>query len=118
LKLFFTVFGSAAETPISFAAFDNGITIYSPRFTASLGTYVPATANGSVAFCKAGDVNNDNSGPDLADLSYLVLYLTGGTMALPNPANANVNGAGPVNIADLSFLVSYLTTGSPSLICQ
>ncbi|MFZ1684102.1 MAG: PKD domain-containing protein, partial [Candidatus Zixiibacteriota bacterium] len=118
LKLFFTVTGSAVENPITYAAFDNGITVYSPKFTASLGSYEPAALDGTVAFCKAGDVNNDNFGPDLADLSFLVSYLTGGTITLPNSANANVNGAGPVNIADLSYLVSYLTTGSPSLICQ
>jgi hypothetical protein len=118
LRLFFTVAGSAVENPISFASFDNGITVYSPKFVTGLGSYEPVTIDGSVAFCKAGDINNDNLGPDLADLSYLVLYLTGGTVTLPNPANANVNGVAPVNIADLSYMVSYLTTGSPSLICQ
>ena len=48
---------------------------------------------------------------DLADLSALVSYLTGGGYALPCPAEANVNGAGIVDLSDLSALVSYLTGG-------
>ena len=48
---------------------------------------------------------------DLADLSALVSYLTGGGYALPCPNEANVNGVGIVDLADLSALVSYLTGG-------
>jgi hypothetical protein len=48
---------------------------------------------------------------DLADLSSLVGYLTGGGYVLPCPAEANVNNAGIVDLADLSSLVSYLTGG-------
>jgi len=48
---------------------------------------------------------------DLADLSALVSYLTGGGYALPCPKAANVNATGIVDLADLSALVSYLTGG-------
>jgi len=48
---------------------------------------------------------------DLADLSALVSYLTGGGFVLPCPAEANVNANGIVDLADLSALVSYLTGG-------
>jgi len=46
---------------------------------------------------------------DLADLSALVSYLTGGGYVLPCPNEANVNGIGIVDLGDLSALVSYLT---------
>lgn len=48
---------------------------------------------------------------DLADLSALVSYLTGGGYVLPCPNEANVNRIGIVDLADLSALVSYLTGG-------
>jgi len=48
---------------------------------------------------------------DLADLSALVSYLTGGGFVLPCVDEANVNGVGIVDLADLSALVSYLTGG-------
>ena len=48
---------------------------------------------------------------DLADLSALVSYLTGGGYSLPCYTTANVNAAGIVDLADLSALVSYLTGG-------
>jgi hypothetical protein len=57
-----------------------------------------------------GNVNN-TGGVDLADLSALVTYLTGGGYELPCPQEANVNAVGNVDLADLSALVSYLTGG-------
>jgi len=48
---------------------------------------------------------------DLADLSALVSYLTGGGYVLSCQDEANVNGVGIVDLADLSALVSYLTGG-------
>jgi uncharacterized protein (TIGR02145 family) len=48
---------------------------------------------------------------DLADLSALVSYLTGGGYVLPCVPEANVNNSGIVDLADLSALVSYLTGG-------
>ncbi len=48
---------------------------------------------------------------DLADLSALVSYLTGGGYSLSCVPEANVNGLGIVDLADLSALVSFLTSG-------
>jgi len=48
---------------------------------------------------------------DLADLSALVSYLTGGGYVLTCADEANVNGSGIIDLADLSALVSYLTGG-------
>jgi len=48
---------------------------------------------------------------DLADLSALVSYLTGGGYVIPCADEANVNSSGIVDLADLSALVSYLTGG-------
>jgi hypothetical protein len=52
---------------------------------------------------------------DLADLSSLVSYLTGGGFVLPCQNEANVNASGIVDLADLSSLVSYLTGGGYAL---
>jgi hypothetical protein len=48
---------------------------------------------------------------DLADLSCLVSFLTGGGYHLPCYGSANIDGTGIVDLADLSALVSYLTGG-------
>jgi hypothetical protein len=63
--------------------------------------------------CCAGTRGNVNRSGiiDLADLSALVSYLTGGGYVLPCTDAANVNGTGIVDLADLSALVSYLTGG-------
>jgi uncharacterized protein YkwD len=63
--------------------------------------------------CCVGTTGNVNGsgGVDLADLSALVSYLTGGGYVLTCIPEANVNGAGAVDLADLSALVSYLTGG-------
>jgi hypothetical protein len=57
-----------------------------------------------------GNVNG-TGGVDLADLSALVSYLTGGGYVLPMPGEANVNKVGAIDLADLSALVNYLTGG-------
>jgi len=61
-------------------------------------------------FDKTGNVNQIGI-VDLADLSALVSYLTGGGYSLPCAEAANVNATGIVDLADLSALVSYLTGG-------
>jgi hypothetical protein len=65
------------------------------------------------AGCCVGTTGNVNmsGGVDLADLSALVSYLTGGGYVLTCISEANVNGSGAVDLADLSALVSYLTGG-------
>jgi len=63
--------------------------------------------------CCVGTTGNVNNAGivDLADLSALVSYLTGGGYVLTCQPEANVNNAGIVDLADLSALVSYLTGG-------
>jgi hypothetical protein len=63
--------------------------------------------------CCVGVTGNVNmaGGVDLADLSVLVSYLTGGGYVLTCIPEANVNGSGAVDLSDLSALVSYLTGG-------
>ncbi|MFZ1685370.1 MAG: dockerin type I repeat-containing protein [Candidatus Zixiibacteriota bacterium] len=62
-----------------------------------------------------GDVNDQ---VDLADLSTLVTYLTGGQISIRCPEEANVDGVGIINLADLSRLVGYLTgTGTLPAAC-
>jgi hypothetical protein len=65
------------------------------------------------ACCCIGVTGNVNSAGsvDLADLSALVSYLTGGGFQFGCPREANVNGSGAVDLADLSALVAYLTGG-------
>lgn len=58
----------------------------------------------------SGDVNMAGI-VDLADLSALVSFLTGGGYTLPCQGEANVNALGIVDLADLSALVAYLTGG-------
>jgi hypothetical protein len=54
---------------------------------------------------------NAAGGVDLADLSALVSYLTGGGYVLTQRGEADVNANGTIDLADLSALVSYLTGG-------
>ncbi len=69
--------------------------------------------NGVCSPCCQGTRGNVNvvGIVDLADLSALVSYLTGGGYTLPCSDAANVGGTGIVDLADLSALVSYLTGG-------
>jgi uncharacterized protein (TIGR02145 family) len=59
---------------------------------------------------KRGNVNGTGI-IDLADLSSLVNYLTGGGYVLPCSESANVNGIGIIDLVDLSSLINYLTGG-------
>ncbi len=68
---------------------------------------------------RRGNINGDFSQTvDLADLSYLVNYLTVAGTKLGCPEEANLNGVGTVDIADLSYLVAFLTgPGAPPVPC-
>ena len=55
-----------------------------------------------------GDCNNDKSGPDISDLTYLVKYLFQEGPAPVNESAANVNGEGDCDISDLTYLVNFL----------
>jgi hypothetical protein len=65
----------------------------------------------------AGDANADQSGPDVADLTYLVDYLFNGGPAPPLPNAADVDGSGEIDVADVSYLVDYLFNGGPAPQC-
>ena len=83
--------------------------------SSTLGVFAPVMSY-NVSCCEgtAGNVNLAGI-VDLADLSALVSYLTGGGFVLPCTIEANVNGGGIVDLSDLSSLVSYLTGGGFAL---
>jgi hypothetical protein len=61
-----------------------------------------------------GDLNGSHM-CDLADLSILVCYLTGGGCAISPKLVGDLNGTCFVDLADLSVMVSYLTGGGAQL---
>ncbi len=64
-----------------------------------------------------GDVDGDDNGPNVADLSYLVDYLFHDGPAPPVVEAANVDGEGGVNIVDVNYLVNYLFFDGPAPNC-
>jgi hypothetical protein len=61
-----------------------------------------------------GDINGDATGPNIADLVFLVNYMFSGG---PEPdcmeeADINGNGAGP-DVSDLVYLVTHMFSGGP-----
>ncbi len=119
LRLYFTVSSTPTgpSNPISLSSFVNGTTNYAVTFKSTSGAYTPAFTPGQIKLCSAGDVNGDGHGPDLADLSALVSYLTGSYQP-PVLQNANVNGIGVVDLGDLSYMVAFLTGAGPAPVCK
>jgi hypothetical protein len=76
------------------------------------GVYGAFTLYGGLSCCvgKRGNVNGQGI-VELADLSALVSYLTGGTYVPPCPESTDVDGNGKVELRDLSALINYLTGG-------
>jgi len=64
-----------------------------------------------------GNVDDDGTGPNVADLIYLVVFLFDGGPPPPVMEAANVDGEGGLNVADLIYLVEYLFFGGPEPIC-
>ncbi|MFH1686277.1 MAG: hypothetical protein ABIE70_01990 [bacterium] len=61
-----------------------------------------------------GDVNHDGTGPDIADLVYLVNYMFNGGPEPECTKEADVTGSGGnPDIADLVYLVNYMFNGGP-----
>lgn len=120
LRLWFTVPNGATggTNPVTLAEYVNGTKVYSPTVVTSNGTYQPSITGGAVSVCKGGDVNSDGKGPDLTDLSYLIMYLTTGSPQLPYRPAANVDGLGSVDLSDLSRLINYLTASGAPLTCS
>lgn len=93
-----------------------------PVDTGYLETVLESFADGdayiltiSPAIC--GDIDADGSGPNVADLTYLVDYLFRGGPPPPVMDAANVDGDNGINVADLTFLVDYLFRGGPEPVC-
>lgn len=88
-----------------------------PTINSGEHTYTPGTVAGQISMCLAGDFNNDNAGPDIADLAEMIgyLYLSGtppGSMS-----KANVDGSAGIDIGDVTALISYLYLNGPRLSC-
>jgi uncharacterized delta-60 repeat protein len=64
-----------------------------------------------------GDINGDQQGPNVADLTYLVDYLFRGGTPPPVMEAANVDSDNGINVADLTYLVDYLFRGGAVPMC-
>ncbi len=116
MRLFFTISNSPGPgpSPIEITSFG----AYSPYFAADAGNYTPELVAGSVDFCRVGDVNNNGSGPDIEDVTYLVDYLFKGGPPPPIMEYADIDGSGGIpNVADLSYTIDYLFKGGPPPVC-
>jgi len=72
----------------------------------------------TVFVCICGDVNDDGTGPNIADLTALVGYLFGSGQVPPIILAADMNGDTDVNIADLTYLAGYLFGGGAAPVCE
>jgi hypothetical protein len=65
-----------------------------------------------------GDVNGDEHGPNVADVTYLVDYLFREGPAPPNMEAADIDGSGgDPNVADVTYLVDFLFRNGPAPLC-
>lgn len=64
-----------------------------------------------------GDANNNGSGPDILDITYLLNFLYRGGVAPPCMAEGDVNGNGAINILDVNYIILYLYKGGPAPVC-
>ncbi|MCM2272766.1 MAG: PKD domain-containing protein [candidate division Zixibacteria bacterium] len=110
--------GTSTDCPISLVSYSNIFNTFSPRFTVLPGNYDVTAIAGELTACIPGDINNNGFGPDVSDLSYLISYFTGAVPSLPNPAAANVNGTGTIDLSDLSYLILYMVAGGNPPVCS
>jgi len=80
----------------------------------------PFTAVGKFVFVghTSGDVNADNLGPDVSDLTFLIDYIFRGGPPPPVIEAGNVDGVSGITIADITYMVAYLFKGGPTPDCQ
>ena len=65
------------------------------------------------------DIDNNGSGPDIADLNYLVSYMFKSGPEPLHMAAADVNGIeGGPDMSDLVYLVNYMFKGGPPGVCR
>jgi hypothetical protein len=77
----------------------------------------PYSVRMTVGYPNCGDVDGSGSGPDIADLVYLVDYMFTGGPPPPNLDAANIDGIGDIDIADLVHLVDYMFNGGAAPVC-
>jgi serine protease AprX len=113
LKLYMTShpydLGGLSDVVDSAIMVPTGIQLLSPKISYT-PTIVPGAYNTKPT--KRGDMNRDTV-LNLADLSRLVSYLTGGPSTPPSLQSGDWNADLQINLADLSSMVSWLTTGAP-----
>ncbi len=79
---------------------------------------VPVVVHLHVCLNACGDIDGDGTGPNVADLTYLVDYLFAEGPPPPELETANVDGDNGVNVADITYLVEYLFFDGPGLVCE
>lgn len=127
--------GTDGEYHMKFLESD-GSDSFSYRFLESEGGYVSAVVavtdlagNAAVSWrlaglstCTAeaprcGDINGDNSGPNIIDLTYLISFLSLEGQEPCELASADFNSSGTFDINDLARLISYLFQNGQELNC-
>lgn len=116
LSLWFRVPGTApvgATHPVSVISY----ALQTPKMVATAGSYEPVTIPGALVVCRAGDVNNDGTGPDIVDLTRLIdfLFLDGPAPSLT--AQADCDGLPGIDIGDLTKLINFLFLDGAPLTC-
>ena len=64
-----------------------------------------------------GDIDGSGTGPDIADLVYLVSYMFGGGPPPPALPAADCTGDGPVDVSDLVCFVQFMFAHGPAPEC-
>jgi hypothetical protein len=116
LSLFFRTPSNIAQgksTPIEVLSYGFQV----PTFEAQPGIYYGGTIPGSITICRGGDVDNDNIGPDISDLTLLISYLYLAGPPPPVMAKANCDGVTGVDIGDITALIGYMYLNGPKLTC-
>ncbi|MFZ1683991.1 MAG: hypothetical protein WAU88_07640 [Candidatus Zixiibacteriota bacterium] len=79
------------------------------------GLATPSITTNNFWTFQLGDINGSHA-CDLADLSTLVVHLTGGGLTISPRMAGDLNGDCRIDLADLSRLVSYLTGGGAVIV--